>query len=31
MTLAYALIVTGLYLLAVRAILNLFRYSGDSQ
>lgn len=31
MTLATTLIVAGLYLLAVKAILNLFRFSGDPQ
>jgi len=31
MTLAYTLIALGAYLLAVRALLNLFRFSGGAE
>lgn len=31
MTLAYTLIALGAYLLAVRCVLALFRFSGDPQ
>lgn len=31
MTFAYILIGAGLYLLAVRVVLNLFRFSGEAE